>query len=451
MYQNKKSGDEMKQGFKRDLGIFSTVAIIVGQMIGSGIYMAPQGLAELTNPKFAILSVAITGLGTVFLAMSFAKLDNKKASTGSVINYTQEAFGDLPAFIVGWAYWCGCWFANGAIVLAGLNYTAYFFPSMAGNTLPKFIACISILWAYTIINIIGVKYAGRVNLILTIVKLIPLLVVGVMAAIHFESANFMTVSSENINGVNALPAGMAYMLWCFLGFEGASVTADEVKNPNEIGRLTVVSTVVVVLIYMVLIILAAGNMPQIDLARSSSPFADIMFKATGKYWTGALIAFGASVSAIGCVGAWILSAGRATYTLGKRQLMPSMFAKLSKKNGTPVNGLLINGVLMNVVMLLGYLTNEGDLYTVLTMMAVMTFLIFYLFGAASEIMILGRDIEEPMTIIKFIRHSAIGLIALVYSIYTIVGAGAQYVFYGLLLLLVGIPVFIYMKLKQCKS
>ncbi|MGC4018446.1 MAG: amino acid permease [Muricomes sp.] len=438
----------MKQEFKRDLGIFTTISIIVGQMIGSGIYMAPQGLAVLANPWVSLLAVAVTGIGTLFLALSFARLDNKKAATGSVIIYAQEAFGDLPAFWVGWSYWCGCWIANGAIVIAGLNYISYFFPSMAGNTFPKFIACTLILWAYTIINIMGVKFAGRLNLVLTILKLVPLLLFAVVAVAHFDMGNFNTVSSQATNGMNALPMGMAYMLWCFIGFEGASVSANEVKDPKQIGRLTIISTGVVIIIYIILIALAAGTMTQNELAASSSPLADIMYRATGGYWAGALISLGASISAIGCVGAWILSAARATYALGERKLMPAAFAKVSKKRGTPVNGLLINGVLMTIVMLLGYLTNGGDLYSFLSMMSVMTFLVFYLFGLASEIMISGREMKKPFNLAQFIKKSAVGLIALVYSIYTVVGSGAQYVFYGFLLILLGIPVFIYVKLKR---
>lgn len=438
----------MKQGFKRDLGIFATISIIVGQMIGSGIYMAPQGLAVLTNPWVSLLAVAVTGAGTLFLALSFARLDNKKATTGSVIVYAKEAFGDLPSFWVGWSYWCGCWIANGAIVIAGLNYLSYFFPSMAGNTFPKFIACTSILWAYTLINLAGVKFAGRLNLILTIVKLLPLLIFAVVAFVHFDTANFNTVSNQAVSGIGALPVGMAYMLWSFIGFEGASITAGEVENPKQIGRITIISTAIVVIIYALLVALAAGNMTQNELAGSSSPLADIMYRITGGYWAGALISLGASISAIGCVGAWILSAARVTYALGESRLMPSGFAKLSKKRGTPVNGLLINGVLMTAVMLLGYLSNGGDLYSFLSMMAVMTFLVFYLFGAASEIMISGREIKKPFNFFQFLKKSALGLIALIYSIYTIIGSGMQYVFYGFLLILLGIPVYIYVKLKQ---
>ncbi len=113
-------------GLKRELGYFATIAIIIGQMIGSGIYMTPQGLAELSNAKVGVWSVAITGLGTLLLALSFAKLAQRKAVTGSAVVYTNEAFGELPAFWVGWSYWCGCWTANGAIIIAGVNYLSYF-------------------------------------------------------------------------------------------------------------------------------------------------------------------------------------------------------------------------------------------------------------------------------------------------------------------------------------
>ena len=442
--------EDKNVNLKRDLGLFATIAIIVGQMIGSGIYMAPQGLAELANPKVAILAMFITGVGTLFLAFSFAKLDSKEARTGSAIVYTQEAFGDLPAFWVGWSYWCGCWIANGAIILAGLNYASYFFPSLAGNTLPKFLACVVIIWIYTLINIKGVKEAGYINLILTIIKILPLLVFIVIAIIHFNSENLSTVSSPEVEGMSVLPVAIAYTLWCFIGFEGASVNAGEVKDTKKIGMATIISTGIVVMLYMLLTVLAAGNMSQEALASSSSPFADIIHQATGGYWAGGFISLGGSLSAIGCVGAWILSAGRITYSLGERKLMPDYFARISPKYKTPVNSLVINGILMTAVMFLGYITQGGSMYNFLVMLAVMAFLVFYTFGAASELMLSGKHIK-PFNLFNFVKCSIISLIALAYSIYTIFGAGAENVLYGFLLMLIGLPVFIYVKLKQTSN
>lgn len=437
---------EVNAGLKKELGLFATVAIIVGQMIGSGIYMTPQGLAEITNPRVAILGMLITGLGTLFLALSFARLNNRNPVTGSAIVHTRDAFGRMPSFWVGWSYWCGCWTANGAIAVASVNYASYFFPSLAASRTLQMLAVLAIIWFYTLINIWGVKHAGNFNLILTVVKLLPILMFMVVAALNFQPAYLNTVSDPSLGGMSTLPLAMAYCLWSYQGFEGASITAGEVKDQSFIGKATVLSTILVMVLYILIITLAAGTMPQGDLAGSLSPLADIMHRLTGGYWAGALISLGGAISAFGCVGAWILSAGRVSYSLAQIDLLPEIFGRLDPKRGTPLNSLLINGVLMSVVMIFSYMNSSQNIYNFLVMLAVLPFLIFYLFGAASEIVLAGREIK-PFNWVNFLKNTSISIIAFIYSLYTIYGSGIEYISYGFLLLLMGIPFFIMTELK----
>ncbi len=432
-------------GLKRELGYFATIAIIIGQMIGSGIYMTPQGLAELSNAKVGVWSVAITGLGTLLLALSFAKLAQRKAVTGSAVVYTNEAFGELPAFWVGWSYWCGCWTANGAIIIAGVNYLSYFVPVFAEDSFEKFALSLAVIWLFTILNIKGVKEAGYLNLVLTLAKLLPLIVFIIIAARHIEPQNFETVASPDLEGISVLPMAMAYSLWVYIGFEGATVNAGEVKQTHYVYKATIFSTLVVILIYVALVFLAAGNMPQSELAASASLFADIIKAKTGYFWAGGFVSIGGFISAFGCVGAWILSAARVSYSLGESGLLPKTFAKIDSKRGTPVSSLIINCVLMTIIMTIGFVTKSGSVYTFFVMLSVLSFLVFYAFGVASEIMLSGREIKR-FTFAGFIKKTWLSFVALGYSIYTIVGAGAEYVMYGFLLLLLGIPVFIYVKL-----
>lgn len=439
--------EEKKSSLKRELGFFSMVAIIVGQMIGSGIYMAPQGLAELANPVAAVLAILITGVGTVFLSISFARIGVREDTQGSAIISTRMAFGDLPGFWMGWLYWCGCWIANGAIILAGLSYVSYFIPVLAVNSFPRFLACVVVIWFYTIIDIWGTGKAGLLNLIVTIVKLVPLLLFVVVAAIGFEGENFRSVAAPELAGMHVLPAGIAYALWSFMGFEGASVNAEGAKDQKSVAKVTVVSTAAVVVIYLLIIITAAGAAPQGDLAVSASPLADVIQHVTGGYWAGAVVALGGAVSALGCAGPWIMSGGSTAYMLGKNELLPRVFAKVHPKYGTPVAALLINGVLMTLIMMLAWLTQEGSLYNFFVMLSVSVFLVYYALGAASEIVLAGKKIR-PMNVFNFVKCSIISLVGLVYAIYTVYGSGADYMLYCFLLMMMGIPVFAYVRLKN---
>lgn len=434
---------------KRDLGLFSTIAIIMGQMIGSGIFMTPQGLAQLANPKAAILAMIITGSGTVLLALCFSKLGQRMPVSGSAVVYTKEAFGDLPAFFVGWSYWCGCWIANGAIILGGISYATYFFPILAKNGLYRGIICIGIIWLYTLINIRGVKQAGYVNLFLTIAKLLPLLAFLVIAIPHFNASNLNTVSSPSVSGFSVLPVAIAYTLWSFTGFEGASMNAGEVKDLKTIRSATIIGTSLVFILYMLLIVVAAGNMSQAGLAESKSPFADIIHNVTGGYWAGGFISLGVCISAFGCVGAWIISSARVAFSLGEQGLFPESFSRVHPKYRTPHFALIINAILMSIVMLIGCITNQGSLYNFLVLFATMSLLVFYTFGAASEIMIFADKTKAHNPFI-FAKNSLLGIAAFAYGVYTIFGSGAEVVMYGFIFMLIGIPVFIYVQLKKEK-
>lgn len=439
--------EERPVQLKREIGLWSATAIIVGQMIGTGIFMLPQGFAQLSNPKAAILGLLITGAGTVFLAICFARLGERNPVSGSAVAYTKEAFGDLPAFIVGWSYWCGCWIANGAIIVGGISYAGYFFPVLATQPLSQIILSVIVIWIYTAINYFGVKGAGNLNLILTLVKLIPLILFIVIAAFHIDPQNYRTVSSPELSGFSTLPIAVAFALWSFIGFEGASVNAGEIKDAATVKKATLIGTILVILIYLILVILAAGNMPQNKLAASASPFSDIIQQATGGYWAGGLISLGVVISAFGCIGAWILSGARVAYSLGERGLFPKKFAQIHPKYRTPSFALLLNGFLMTGVMFLSYFNTSVSIYNFLVLLAVMSFLVFYAFGAAADLM-LSINFGKPLRILGFIKKGAVSLIAFYYSVYTVFGSGADYVMYGFLLILIGFPFFIYVKLKH---
>ncbi len=442
--------EERPGNLKREIGLWSATAIIVGQMIGTGIYMLPQGFAQLSNPKAAFLGLFITGLGTVFLAISFGRLGKRNPVTGSAIAYTKEAFGDLPAFIVGWSYWCGCWIANGAIIVGGLNYAGYFLPVLNEEPLYQILLSVVVIWIYTAINYFGVKAAGNLNLVLTLAKLLPLALFIVIAIPHFEPANFNTVSSPELNGFSSLSFAVAFALWSFIGFEGASVNAGEVKDAETVKKATLIGTGFVIVVYLVLIILASGNMPQGELAASSSPFSDIIQRATGGYWAGGLISLGVVVSAFGCIGAWIMSGARVAYSLGEQGLFPKKFARTHPKYKTPDFSLILNGILMTAVMFLSYFNTSASIYNFLVLLAVMSFLVFYAFGAAADLM-LSIQYDKPVRVFGFIKKGAVSLIAFYYAVYTVFGAGAEYVMYGFLLILIGLPFFIYVKLNQASD
>lgn len=437
-----------KVGLKRELGLAAATAIVVGNMIGSGIFMAPQGLAAASNPKAAIIAWIITAVGSVLLALSFAKLGAVYPETGGPIVYTRKAFGEFASFLVAWIYWIGAWVGNAAIVTAFMNYFTYFFPVFGENRLLAFLMSSLTLWVFTYINIIGVKHAGIVGVITTALKILPLIVFMIIAAIHYNPSFVATVSSSDVAGMSTIPAAIAITLWSFVGIECATIPAGEIKDPEKnVKRSTIFGTLATALIYILISILAMGGMEQSELAKSSAPLADIINNVTGGTWGGTFIALGAVVSTLGATSGWILVTARSAYAAAEDGLFPKIFGKVHKTFRTPHTALIISGVLANILLIMNYVSSLTEAFNFMLLLATLSFLPVYSFTAAAEIVLLRKG-DKSFSLWNFIKSSFIALLAFAYSIYAIYGTGAETVMYGFILLMLGIPFYVYMKAEK---
>lgn len=439
---------KQRPGLKRELGLVAATAIVIGNMIGSGIFMAPQGLAAASNPRTSILAWIITGIGSLLIALSFGKLGAKMPETGGPIVYTKAAFGEFPAFLIAWTYWIGAWVGNAAIVTAFMSYLTYFVPVFGTNRALAFFMSSLILWLFTLINLKGVKEAGIVGIITTALKIVPLIVFAIIAAINFDPAYIGTSSSSEVSGISTLPAAIAITLWAFVGLESATVPAGEIKNPERNVKLsTIYGTLITAIIYIIISVLAMGAMEQSTLAESSAPLADIINKVTGGGWGGNFIAFGAIISTLGATSGWILTTARSGYAAGEDGLFPAIFARIHPRTSTPYMSLIISGVLANILLIMNYVGSLTDAFNFMILLATLAFLPAYTFTAAAEMLLLIKH-GLNFNLWNFLKNSLIALLGFAYSIYAIYGTGAQVVMYGFILMLIGIPFYVYMKLQN---
>ncbi|WP_035377961.1 amino acid permease [Fervidicella metallireducens] len=440
--------DNISHGLKREIGLFAATAIVVGNMIGSGIFMAPQGLASVSNPKTTILAWIITAVGSMLLALSFAKLGAAYPKTGGPIVYTKEAFGEFPAFLIAWTYWVGAWAGNAAIITGFMSYLNYFIPELGNNRLLAFIVSSGILWFFTFINIKGAKEAGIVSIITTVLKILPLIIFAGIAAWNFNPDYLNTVASDKVSGMDTLPAAIAITLWAFIGLESATVPAGEIKNPERNIKLsTIYGTLITAIIYILISVLAMGGMSQGDLANSTAPLADIINNLTGSHWGGTIIALGAIISTLGATSGWILTAARGAFAAGEDKLFPEIFAKLHPKYNTPHASLIISGVAANILLVMNYVGSLTSAFNFMLLLATLAVLPAYTFTTAAEIILLVKH-DDRFNLGNFIKNSFISLLGFAYSIYAIYGTGAEVVMYGFILMLVGIPFYVYMKLQN---
>lgn len=435
---------------KRDLGLTAAVAIVVGNCIGSGIFTSAASLAAASNPKTAILAWIITAAGSLLIALCFASLGTAIPRTGGPIVYTRAAFGDFAGFLIAWTYWIGAWVGNAAIITAFMMYFTYFVPG-AATPLLAFLITSGVLWLFTIVNILGVKGAGRVSIVTTVLKVGALVVFVIIAAMHFNPAMLNTVSGTSVSGMSTLPAAIAIALWSFVGIESATVPAGEIKNPQKnIRKSTIYGTLIAAAVYILVSVVAMGVLDQATLAHSNAPLADIINKAAGGTWGGNFVAMGAIVSALGACSGWILTTARSAFGASRDKLFPEVFGKIHPKYLTPVNSLIISALAANLLLILNYMGTLSSAFNFMLLLATLAFLPAYAFSAAADIVLL-KNHSPHFSFFSFLKNSFLALLAFGYSIYAIYGTGAKVVMYGFILMLIGIPVYLFMMLQNNKK
>lgn len=436
-------GDSM---LKRDLGLWAATAIVIGNMIGSGIFTAPQSLAASSNPSASIIAWLITSVGSLFLALIFAKLGSLYPRSGGPIVYTRLAYGEFAAFLIAWTFWIGMWIGNAAIITAVVRYLTIFFPNIETNGLLAFGISSSILWLFTIINIKGVKEAGYVGVVTTVAKILVLFVIAFVAFWGFDIDNFKTVTSPDLSGFRTIPVAVAITLWSFIGLESASVTGGEIRNPKRNIRLsTIIGFSVTAVIYILTSFAAMGIMPQGELAHSAAPMSDIINRVTGGTWGGWFIAIGVIIAAGGATSGWILTTARSSFAAGDEKLFPSFFAKVHPRFATPYVSLIISGVLANILLSLNYVLSLTQAFDFMILLATLSFMPAYSFTAAAQILLTDTGERRWR---KILKASIIPLLAFAYCIYATYAAGATVVMYGFILMLVGIPIYVIMRLQS---
>ncbi len=431
---------------KKELGLFMATALVIGNMMGSGIFMLPATLAQKSGPGSTMIAWVITGIGSIFLALSFANLGTKIPKTGGPYEYSKLAFGDFMGFMNAWLYWNGCWIGNAAIIIAVASYVSFLIPQISANPMMSFICTTAVLWIFTAVNILGVKLAARMQTVSTVIKLVLFIVFCIVGGINFNKANIMPLFPQG-KGISTIPAAATATLWAFTGLETASVTAGEIKNPEKnIKRSTIIGILISTMLYMLISFVAMGSMPQNELASSNSPIVSIFAKFLGNS-AGKYIGVGALISIMGTTIGWLLSTARVSYAAGVDGVFPEIFAKVHPKYKTPYASLIISSILVNILLFMNFSKGFGSAFTFISLLATLSYLPIYAMAAAAEILLTVKH-KKNLNIFNFIKSSLVPLMGFIYALWTIYGSGAETVMYGFLLIMMGVPFYLYMTLKN---
>lgn len=435
----------MASSTKSKLGLWSSTSLVVGNMIGAGVFLMPAALASFGS--ISLLGWVFAAIGTYFLAKVFSGLSTlMPQSTGGPYAYTRHGFGDLAGFLVAWGYWLSIACANAAITISFVSAMSTFFPVLATDPLVAVFTGLSSIWLLTYINTRGVATSGEVQLITTILKLLPLAIISIGGLFFIKLENFHPFNSTGSSTFGAITAAATMTMFSFVGVESATIPAGSVDDPGKtISRATMLGLFIATVVYILGSISVMGIIPQQTLQRSLTPYADaaeIMFGKSARYWTSA----GVAIAAFGALNGWTLIQGQVPLAIAQDKLFPGIFGRQNKK-GAPYAGMLISSTLVSIFMTMNYTKGLVEQYRFLLLLSTLTCLVPYLFSAAAYVIISVQSKKAkglPWAII-------VGAMAFVYSLWCIAGSGQSTVYWGFMLLMAGIPFYVWIIYKRGKS
>ena len=427
------------------IGLISATSLVVGNMIGAGVFVLPAALSKYGS--IGLIGWLISAFGAIILAIIFSSLSKIISDkSGGPYVYSKNGFGDFIGFLVAWGYWVCTWIGNGAIVISVIGASGFFFPTITNNPVFSVTYGISIIWILTYINTRGIKDSAIVQIITTILKLFPILIVIVFGIFFFDISNFPKFNLTNNSDISIIPIVASLTLYAFLGIESASIPAENVKNPKKnIPKATMIGTLICVLVYFSGTLILFGILPVEIMQNSPAPFVDAAEKIGGKYMA-SFVGLGTIIAGIGALNGWILMTGQMPMAASKDKLFPEVFGKQNSK-GVPLLGLIIGSVLTSFVMLMNYNDSLVNQFEFLILLSTFICLVPYLFTAASFSLISLRNFKNG----KLIKNIIISVFGFLFSVWAIYGSGKESVFYGFILLLLGIPLYVYIKWKNNRS
>ncbi len=427
---------------QKSLGFWRTWALVVGTMIGSGIFLLPAVLAP--HGAFSLVGWFVAGTATLFIALTLGALARRIPKIGGPYAYTRVAFGDLPAFLIAWGYWICVWAGSAAMAVAFSGYLSVFLPSIESVPIAGAVSALCIIWIFTAINLGGVGNVGIVQLITTFLKILPLFVIAAGGLFVGEVTSITPANPQNEPLLLHIASVALLTMWAFVGMEAATIPADDVAAPERtIPRALLAGTLTATAVYIFATLGAMALVPAAELAQSSSPFADAAFRLFGNLGAG-IIGVGALVAIGGALNSNILLAGQMPRAAALDNLFPARFGDLNK-NGVPKFSLVVSSCLSSTLIIMNYSKGLVAAFTTMILLSTLMTLVPYAVSAAAELQLQKRQNTSGDSV-KIFTVLIAGL-ALLFSVFAIIGSGAEVVIYGALLLLVGLPVYLFMRRK----
>lgn len=431
----------------RALGLMACTALVVGNMIGSGIFLLPASLAAFG--PIALGGWLLTSAGALILAIIFGRLSQLVSKTGGPYAYTEEGYGEFAGFLIAWGYWIALWTGNAGVAVALAGYVGFLVPEVAASQSYSLAVALGAIWLLTLVNIRGVKEAGVIQVITTVLKLLPLILIGTLGFFWVDLGNYSPLNVSGQSNLSAISAAAALTLWAYLGLESATVPSGAVINPEKtIPRATIIGVLIAAAVYIAVTTVAIGVLPSTTLAQSSAPLADVAEHMWGSTW-GVLIALGAVIATFGTLNGFTLLTGQVPYGAAQDRVFPASMGRLSRF-GTPANALVFSNLLASILVIMNFSQGLVGAFNSIILLAVMSSLLPYALCAFAELMIRLKG-KQGLQGVGLFKVGLLGSLGFLYSGWALYGSGAETVFLGTLLIVAAVPLHVWMKWHNARA
>ncbi|MGM0175197.1 basic amino acid/polyamine antiporter [Enterococcus sp. DIV0800] len=357
MEQNQTSGNHTKE-----VSLLGLSMIVIGSMLGGGVFNLPSSISQSAGVIASLFAWVITGVGVFFIAKVFQTLSNEEPEIiGGIYYYAKDGFGDYVGFNSAWGYWLSNIIGNVSFVILFLDALSKFIPTIGGSggQIGLFLGTFMI-WGVVFLVARGIRTASILNTVATAAKVVPIALAILLLFIHFKYHIFsMDVFAKNVlsggNHLGSVPTqirhAMLQTMWVFVGIEGAVVLSGRAKRAKDVGRATLIGYSTTLAIYVLIVMLSFGTLPQEQLAALPSPSLSGVLRASTGVWAARMIDIGVIISVLGAWISWTILAAEISFDAAQDKMFPAFLGKANKQNA-PINALILNGVIMQIVFLI---------------------------------------------------------------------------------------------------
>jgi arginine:ornithine antiporter/lysine permease len=427
------------------LGLGLLVALVVGSILGSGIFGLPQNMAVGAGAGAILIGWAISGVGMLMLARVYQMLSLRKPELDNgVYAYARALSGEYVGFNSAWGYWVSAWIGNVGYLVAAFGALGYFYPAFGdGNTGVAIVGASVVLWVIHALVLRGIQGAAVLNAVVTLAKVVPLLMFIVLVAMAFHVTTFKLDfwGDPKLGSVlDQVRSTMLVTVWVFIGIEGASVYSARARRREDVGRSTVLGFVICLLLLMAVSLLSLGIYSQPELAGLKNPsMAGVLEKAVGT-WGALLVYVGLIVSVGGGFLAWTLLAAESLFTPANGGVMPAWLARQNGK-GVPANALWLTNGMVQVFLLVTLLSKAS--YLALISLSTAMILVPYLFSAIYGLSLAWRGEGAPDA--QGRSDIPVAALATAYCLWLLYAAGPKYLLLSALLYAPGAALYLWAK------